>query len=40
MPQLSGRGVSISPPKDRPLVINNVLKPFIAQSEKDRLRAT
>jgi len=40
VPQVSGRGVSISPPQDRPYVINNVIKPFRATSEVDRQRAT
>jgi hypothetical protein len=40
VPQLSGRGVSVSPPQDRPYVINNVIKSFRATSEVDRQRAT
>ena len=40
VPQVSGRGISISPPRDRPYVINNTIKPFRATSEVDRQRAT
>lgn len=36
VPQISGRGQSVSPPLDRPYVINNVIKPFKASSEIDR----
>ena len=39
-PQMSGRGISISPPKDRTKVVNNVIKPFKGESEADRRRAT
>jgi hypothetical protein len=38
--QISGKGSSVSPPIDRPYVINNVIKPFKANSEVDRQRAT
>ena len=38
--QISGKGASVSPPLDRPYVINSVIKPFRANSEIDRQRAT
>ena len=38
--QISGRGLSVEPPFDRPMVINQVVKPFKASSEIDRQRAT
>lgn len=40
VPQISGRGEAVSPPRDRPIVINNVVKPFRGGSEEDRRRAT
>jgi hypothetical protein len=38
--QLQGKGASVSPPIDRPYVINNVIRPFKAESEVHRQRAT
>ena len=40
VPQISGRGEAVSPPKDRPRVVNNVIRPFEGRSEEDRRRAT
>ena len=40
VPQISGRGKAVSPPTDRQVVINNVIKPFEGKSEEDRRRAT
>ena len=36
---MTGRGISVAPPIDRPIVINNVIKHFSGK-ELDRSRAT
>jgi len=40
VPKIGGRGISVEPPRDRPNIVNTVVKPFAANSELDRLRAT
>jgi len=37
---VSGKGLAISPPKDRNKIVNNVIKTFKGESEQDRQRAT
>lgn len=38
--QMSGTGTAIQPPGDKPVIINNVIRPFDGKSEVDRQRAT
>ena len=38
--QISGRDAAVARPQDRDRIVNNVIRPFRAESERDRAKAT